>query len=106
MHQPSTPVTCQAGCPRVVTPRTKTGVLKTPAGTALDLLGRRPAEVMLVAAHNHDLAAARAHGMRTAFIPRPTEFGPRPSPDLRAEQEWDVIAEHMIELAERMCAPE
>ena len=70
--------------------------------TALALLDRKPEEVMLVAAHNYDLAAARSHGMRTAFIARPTEFGPRQSQDFRAEQEWDVIADDMIGLAIKM----
>ena len=35
-----------------------------------------PEQVCLVAAHNNDLAAARGCGLRTAFIPRPTEHGP------------------------------
>ena len=34
-----------------------------------------PHEVMLVAAHHDDLAAARACGLLTAFIERPLEFG-------------------------------
>ena len=34
-----------------------------------------PAEVMLVAAHQDDLAAARACGLQTAYIERPAEFG-------------------------------
>lgn len=34
-----------------------------------------PAEVMLVAAHQDDLAAARACGLATAYIERPLEFG-------------------------------
>ena len=34
-----------------------------------------PAEVMLVAAHQDDLAAARACGLQTAYIERPLEFG-------------------------------
>jgi len=35
----------------------------------------RPDEVMLVAAHHDDLAAARACGLQTAYIERPLEFG-------------------------------
>lgn len=35
----------------------------------------QPAEVMLVAAHQDDLAAARACGLQTAYIERPLEFG-------------------------------
>ena len=34
-----------------------------------------PGEVMLVAAHHDDLAAARACGLQTAYIERPLEFG-------------------------------
>lgn len=34
-----------------------------------------PAEVMLVATHQDDLAAARACGLQTAYIERPAEFG-------------------------------
>jgi 2-haloacid dehalogenase len=37
------------------------------------LLGLRPEEVALVAAHNDDLLAAQACGLKTGFIPRPTE---------------------------------
>lgn len=42
---------------------------------AADLLSLRPADVMLVAAHKDDLAAARRCGMRTAYVHRPLEFG-------------------------------
>lgn len=35
----------------------------------------RPAQVMLVAAHQDDLAAARDCGLQTAYIERPLEFG-------------------------------
>ncbi len=43
---------------------------------AAALLALDPAEVMLVAAHKDDLAAARACGLQTAYVPRPLEFGP------------------------------
>ena len=36
---------------------------------------KRPDEVMLVAAHQDDLDAARACGLHTAYIERPQEFG-------------------------------
>ena len=42
-----------------------------------------PAQVMLVAAHNGDLAAAAAAGLRTAFVARPT--GIRPAPESRLQ---------------------
>jgi 2-haloacid dehalogenase len=72
--------------------------------TAVNLLGRKPEQVMLVAAHNYDLHAARSLGLRTAFIPRPTEFGQYQSKDRQAEESWDVIAEDMIDLARKLGA--
>jgi 2-haloacid dehalogenase len=72
--------------------------------TALDLLDSKPQEVMLVAAHNYDLAAACGLGMRTAFIARPNEFGFRQTTDLKPEQAWDLIADDMIDLAVKMGA--
>jgi 2-haloacid dehalogenase len=56
-------------------------------------LGLAPAEVMMVAAHNGDLAAARAAGLMTGFFPRPAEHGPGQASDLVAEGPWDLVAE-------------
>jgi 2-haloacid dehalogenase len=67
--------------------------------TALKLLGMVPAEVMMVAAHNYDLRAARQQGMRTAFIARPTEHGPGQTTDLGPEEDWDVVAKDIEDLA-------
>src|SRR5216684_2128722 len=39
--------------------------------TAVDLLGLKPEETMMCAAHTGDLKAARSFGLRTAFIHRP-----------------------------------
>lgn len=71
---------------------------------AAALLELEPVQVMLAAAHNHDLAAARQAGLATAFVLRPTEFGPSQSTDLRAEADWDVIATDLVDLAERLDA--
>ena len=38
---------------------------------AIRLLGMEPQEIMMAAAHNDDLEAARKEGMRTAYINRP-----------------------------------
>jgi 2-haloacid dehalogenase len=70
--------------------------------TAMALLGLKPGEVMMVAAHNYDLAAARAQGMATAFVPRPLEYGPEQRTDLAAESDWDVIAKDLEDLAARL----
>jgi 2-haloacid dehalogenase len=66
---------------------------------AVQLLGLPAEEVMLVAAHNYDLRAARAEGMRTAFVPRPTEYGPGQTTDLAPDGPWDVIAKDLEDLA-------
>ncbi len=68
----------------------------------VDFLGLAPAQVMLVAAHNDDLVAARAEGLRTAFVTRPTEYGPRQRNDLRAEHDFDHVATSMEDLASRL----
>jgi len=71
---------------------------------AAELLGRPTSALMLVAAHNYDLAAARSHGYRTAFVARPTEYGPRQKKDFGPEDAWDFTASSLDELAEKMGA--
>ena len=66
---------------------------------AIALLGLEPSEVMMVAAHNYDLRAARSHGMATAFVPRPREYGERQTTDLRAEDDWDLVVQDFEQLA-------
>jgi 2-haloacid dehalogenase len=66
------------------------------------LLGLRPEECLMVAAHNGDLAAASAQGLRTAFVARPTEHGPGQTRDVKAEREWDVIATDFLDLASQL----
>ncbi|HEU0160510.1 MAG TPA: haloacid dehalogenase type II [Hyphomicrobiaceae bacterium] len=66
------------------------------------LLNLQPAQVMLVAAHNGDLAAAASAGLSTAFVPRPSEHGAKQSRDLRPERDWDVIADSFVSLAAAM----
>ena len=61
-----------------------------------------PEQVCLVAAHNGDLAAARRCGLRTAFIPRPTEHGPDQTSDLRPEEDWDAVASDLMDLADQL----
>jgi len=71
---------------------------------AIEWLGCQPHEVMMVAAHNYDLRAARSHGMRTGFVARPTEYGATQKTDLEAEEDWDVIAKDFGDLAVRLDA--
>jgi 2-haloacid dehalogenase len=69
---------------------------------AARLLCLRPAQVMMVAAHNHDLKAAQKLGLKTAFVARPTEYGPLQKYDFEAKGDWDVVAKDFGELAARM----
>src|SRR3989442_15764522 len=59
--------------------------------TAAELLDLTPPEIMMVAAHQGDLAAAHALGFRTAFVPRPKE-GPNGEKNFTPDPRWDVVA--------------
>jgi len=61
-----------------------------------------PGECMMVAAHNRDLQAARAAGLKCAFVPRPKEFGPAGKPDLEPSEAWEVVARDFNDLAGRL----
>lgn len=65
---------------------------------ALDL---EPGECLMCAAHDRDLAAAAATGMRTAFIHRPDEFGPGKGGALPHEP-VDFSVKSVVELAEAL----
>lgn len=69
---------------------------------AIALLGLEPHEVMMGAAHNDDLEAARAQGMRTAYINRPTEYGVDQKKDFEATSDWDIIADSVEGVADAM----
>ena len=58
--------------------------------------------VLLVAAHNYDLANARKHGIRTAFVCRPTMFGPDTDKEQEAEDDWDIITDSIEGVADAM----
>jgi 2-haloacid dehalogenase len=62
-----------------------------------------PAAVMMVAAHNGDLRAAKAQGLATAFVPRPTEHGPGQTSDLAADRDCvDLAAASFADLAAKL----
>jgi 2-haloacid dehalogenase len=60
-----------------------------------------PHEVMLVAAHQDDLAAARGCGLQTAYIERPTEFGPKRK-DISPNPLNTLHARDLLDLATRL----
>jgi len=70
--------------------------------TAADLLGLRPEQVMMVAAHKGDLRAAGALGLRTAFVPRPGEYGPDREVDTTPDPDFDVVATDFNDLADKL----
>ena len=41
-------------------------------------------------------------GLRTAFIPRPTEHGPGQTTDLEPEEDWDAVANDLEDLATQL----
>ena len=69
-----------------------------------DLLGIEPSQIMMTAAHKDDLKAARALGLKTAFVPRPLEHGPRREIDTLSEEWIDVFAGDIEDLAQKMGA--
>ncbi len=69
---------------------------------ATALLGLAPHEVTLVASHPADLAAARSHGLGTALVLRPLEYGPGRPPGPIDEGAVDLIVRDLAELAERL----
>ncbi|MBT7612252.1 MAG: haloacid dehalogenase type II [Rhodospirillaceae bacterium] len=69
---------------------------------SVEAMGYAPDEVMMVAAHNDDLFAAQDAGLRTAFIPRPTEHGPDQTSDLEPTGKWDVVADDLLDLAQQL----
>jgi 2-haloacid dehalogenase len=68
-----------------------------------NLLDLRPEEVMLIAAHPSDLHNAQNHDLRTAYIPRPLEWGSEGEVD-PPDPSFDLVAQDLIELAEKMGA--
>ena len=59
----------------------------------------KPAEVMMVAAHQGDLQGPKRLGIRTAYVHRPYEGGTAGTPQMPASGTFDLIANDMKELA-------
>jgi 2-haloacid dehalogenase len=68
-----------------------------------EVFGLQPSEVMLVAAHQDDLAGARACGLQTAYIERPLEFGPQ-GKDVSPEPANTWHAQNLVHLADLLGA--
>jgi 2-haloacid dehalogenase len=72
--------------------------------TAVDLLGLKPGEVMMAAAHSGDLRAAASFGLRTGFIYRPNERGPGGKADHAKPGEFDIVSRDIGDLAGQLGA--
>ena len=64
---------------------------------AVALLNCPADAVMMVAAHNNDLQAARSCGMKTAFVQRSTE-------DSEPQSGWDLVTTNFENLADQLAA--
>ena len=69
---------------------------------AAELLSLPHERIMMVAAHKGDLRAAGAVGFKTAFVPRPLEYGPERKIDTTPEPEFDVNATDFLDLAAQL----
>lgn len=69
---------------------------------AVKKLNLKKEEVMLVAAHNNDLLAAKQYGLKTAFVLRATEYGPNQDFDLEADKDIDISSSNFIELSDKL----
>lgn len=63
------------------------------------VFGVEPGEVMMVAAHQDDLAHARACGLKTAYVERPLEYGPSQQKDVSPHPDNTVHSRNLVELA-------
>ena len=64
-----------------------------------------PNQVMLVAAHQDDLAAARLCGLQTAYIERPAEFGLNSPKDVSPHPANTLHARDFLNLADQLGCP-
>jgi len=75
-------------------PRTYLGVA--------DVFRVPPDHVMLVAAHQDDLAAARGCGLSTAYVERPQEFGAARTKDVSPDPANTLHARDFLDLADQL----
>ena len=72
---------------------------------AAKLLGLAPEQVMMVAAHPSDLAAAQRAGLKTAYIPRPAENGSGGWMEPVGDTVFDLVAPDLGALASQLGLP-
>jgi len=70
--------------------------------TAARWLRLAPADCMMVATHESDLAAAAECGLRTAYVCRPHEWGRRDGFDDLPKGRFDIVARDFHDLADQL----
>ena len=71
---------------------------------AARLLGVERDALLMVAAHPSDLVAAQRAGLRTAYVPRPLEWGPDGYREPVVNAGFDLVAADFVELAAKLGA--
>jgi 2-haloacid dehalogenase len=65
----------------------------------------QPPELMLVATHEDDLAAAQQHGLLSAYVERPHEYGTRSEKPLPDKSLYTLYARDFLQLADQLACP-
>ena len=71
---------------------------------APQLFDLKPEQIIMVAAHEHDLQSARKHGLRTAYVHRPLEHGPGKATAIPPKDRYDIVASDFLDLADQLFA--
>ncbi|XHC10803.1 HAD-IA family hydrolase [Labrenzia sp. ac12] len=71
---------------------------------ACEVLGVKPHNAMLIAAHDYDLYAARECGFKTALVVRENAQDPSKTGEPGSNEDWDFSAGNLIELANILLA--
>jgi 2-haloacid dehalogenase len=67
-----------------------------------ELFDLKPEQMMMVAAHEHDLQSAQRHGLRTAYVHRPMEHGAGKASKIPPIERYDFVAKDFGELAQQL----
>ena len=66
------------------------------------LFDLKPEQVMMVAAHEHDLQSAQKHGLRAAYVHRPRERGTGKASEIPPAGRYDLLAKDFLDLADQL----
>lgn len=69
---------------------------------AAAMLDLKPEELMMVAAHKHDLRAAANCGLKTGFVRRPHEYGRNKNTDLENDPAFTINSNDFNDLADQL----